>query len=81
VAAGGHDTSFWRKAGAAGMLGVTVPEEYGGPGGDKLFNVIQSDEVGRSLWRPRCSWTMVPGSRSCAGAPESCPVRRFRHSQ
>jgi acyl-CoA dehydrogenase len=46
---GGHDTTLWKKAGDAGLLGVTIPEEYGGPGGDKLFNVIQSDEVGRSL--------------------------------
>ncbi len=46
---GGHDTILWKKAGDAGLLGVTIPEEYGGPGGDKLFNVIQSDEVGRSL--------------------------------
>jgi alkylation response protein AidB-like acyl-CoA dehydrogenase len=49
VEAGGHDATLWRKAGEAGLLGVTIPEEYGGPGGDKLFNIIQSDEMGRSL--------------------------------
>jgi len=47
--AGGHDTTLWKKAGQAGLLGVTISEEYGGPGGDKMFNVVQSDEVGRSM--------------------------------
>jgi len=49
VEAGGHDATLWKKAGGAGLLGVTIPEEYGGPGGDKLFNIIQSDEMGRSI--------------------------------
>jgi alkylation response protein AidB-like acyl-CoA dehydrogenase len=52
AAGGGHDTILWQKAGAAGLIGVTIPEQYGGAGGDKLFNVIQSDELGRSLGGP-----------------------------
>ena len=30
--AGQVERSFWRETGAAGFLGVTVPEAYGGPG-------------------------------------------------
>ena len=26
---------------------MTVPEEYGGPGGDSLYNIIQNEELGR----------------------------------
>ncbi|MCC6473926.1 MAG: acyl-CoA dehydrogenase family protein [Burkholderiales bacterium] len=36
---------LWRKAGALGMLGCTVPEEYGGPGGDWLHDVIVLEEL------------------------------------
>lgn len=54
AAAGGDDTSLWKKAGEAGLLGVTIPEAYGGPGGDKLFNVIQSYEFGRSIGSATC---------------------------
>jgi len=44
----GTDRGFWRAAGAAGLLGVFVPEEYGGPGADPLAILIVSEELGRS---------------------------------
>jgi len=47
--AGGVDKEFWRKAGSAGLLGSGIPEEYGGPGGDFVFNVILAEELGRSV--------------------------------
>jgi alkylation response protein AidB-like acyl-CoA dehydrogenase len=47
--AGGVDKDFWRKAGSAGLLGSGIPEEYGGPGGDFVFNVILAEELGRSV--------------------------------
>lgn len=47
--AGGVDKDFWRKAGAAGLLGSAVPESLGGPGGDFVFNVILAEELGRSV--------------------------------
>ena len=47
--AGGVDKEFWRKAGQAGLLGSGIPEEYGGPGGDFVFNVILAEELGGSV--------------------------------
>ena len=38
---------LWLKAGEAGLLGCTVPEEYGGLGLDYLFDVVVYEE----LWR------------------------------
>ncbi len=46
---GGVDTDFWRKAGNAGILGSGIPEEFGGPGGDFVFNVILAEELGKSV--------------------------------
>ena len=39
---------LWRKAGAAGMLCCTVPEQYGGAGADYLFDVVVFEEMARS---------------------------------
>ncbi len=43
----GTDKEFWRKAAHAGLVGMAIPEEYGGPGGDFLYNLIQNEEMGR----------------------------------
>lgn len=42
---------LWLKAGEAGMLCCTVPEEYGGLGADYLYDVIVFEE----LWRAGAS--------------------------
>jgi acyl-CoA dehydrogenase len=47
--AGEMPKSFWKKAGEAGLLGIGVPEEYGGPGGDFLYRVIMAQEIGYSV--------------------------------
>jgi len=44
----GTDREFWKAAGAAGLLGVFVPEEYGGPDADPLAILIVAEELGRS---------------------------------
>lgn len=39
---------LWKKAGEAGMLCCTVPEDYGGLGLDYLFDVVVFEEMARS---------------------------------
>ncbi len=41
------DREIWTKAGAAGFLNSTMPEEYGGLGVDKLFSVVVFEELAR----------------------------------
>lgn len=38
----------WLKAGAAGLLCCDLPEAYGGPGADWLYNVIVIEELARA---------------------------------
>ncbi|WP_322083341.1 acyl-CoA dehydrogenase family protein [Burkholderia sp. BCC1972] len=40
--------SIWEKAGAAGLLGCSIPEEYGGAGADHLFDFILVEELARA---------------------------------
>ena len=41
------DRAVWTKAGENGYLCATLPEEYGGSGADKLYSVIQMEELAR----------------------------------
>jgi alkylation response protein AidB-like acyl-CoA dehydrogenase len=38
----------WRLAGANGFLCMSLPEEYGGAGADKLYSVAQMEELARA---------------------------------
>jgi acyl-CoA dehydrogenase len=49
LAEGKVPKEFWLKAGEQGFLGIGVPEEYGGPGGDFLYRVVIAEELGYSV--------------------------------
>jgi alkylation response protein AidB-like acyl-CoA dehydrogenase len=40
--------SIWEKAGQAGLLGCSIPEEYGGTGADHLFDFVLVEELARA---------------------------------
>ena len=42
------DRELWRKAGENGFLCMSIPEEYGGAGADKLYSVVQMEEIARA---------------------------------
>lgn len=47
--AGRLDRSLFRQAGATGLLGFSVPEEFGGPGVDDFrYNAILTSEIART---------------------------------
>ncbi len=39
------DREFWNKAGAAGLLGLDLPEEFGGTGGDFAMQAVVQEEL------------------------------------
>ncbi len=41
------DRAVWRKAGDNGFLCMTMPEAYGGSDADKLYSVVQMEELAR----------------------------------
>jgi alkylation response protein AidB-like acyl-CoA dehydrogenase len=41
------DKSVWKKAGENGFLCMSMPEEYGGSGADKLFSMVLMEEQAR----------------------------------
>jgi acyl-CoA dehydrogenase len=42
------EREFWLKAGEAGLLGATIPEEYGGSGAARSFDAVTFLEQGRA---------------------------------
>ncbi len=41
------DREIWTKAGANGYLCMSMPEEYGGAGADKLYSIVMFEELSR----------------------------------
>ncbi|VWX50592.1 acyl-CoA dehydrogenase family protein [Novosphingobium sp. 9U] len=46
--AGLVDRALWREAGAAGLLGVSIPAEYGGAGGDFRHEMVLAEALGHA---------------------------------
>jgi alkylation response protein AidB-like acyl-CoA dehydrogenase len=42
------DREVWRKAGENGFLCMSMPEQYGGSDADKLYSMVQMEEVARA---------------------------------
>ena len=45
----GRSEDRWRRLGEVGLLGVAVPEEFGGHGGDEVDLVLLLEEAGRAV--------------------------------
>jgi acyl-CoA dehydrogenase len=41
------DREFWLKAGEMGLLGASIPSEYGGIGGNFAFDAVINDEISK----------------------------------
>ena len=46
-AAGTTDRATWKRCGEQGFLGASAPEEYGGGGGDFLYEAVIIEEIAR----------------------------------
>jgi alkylation response protein AidB-like acyl-CoA dehydrogenase len=45
---GERDEKLWRALAEVGLLGITIPEEHGGAGGDEVDAVLVLEEAGRA---------------------------------
>lgn len=59
-------TNLWRKFGQLGLMGLTMPEEYGGAGADTVTYVLALEEISRG--NPALSIAMsINNSLTCYG--------------
>ena len=45
----GYDTAVWSELAAMGLLGLTIPDEFGGAGADATELAVVSEQMGRAL--------------------------------
>ncbi len=50
---------LWHRLGALGWLGLTVPEDYGGGGGDLTQGVVLCEEISRRFPSLAVDWVLV----------------------
>src|SRR3979411_3293471 len=44
----GRSEARWKRLADVGLLGITIPEEFGGYGGDEIETVLLLEEAGRA---------------------------------
>ena len=67
---------LWRKMGELGVLGITVPEEYGGANMGYLAHMVAMEEIGRAgLGGPELRRTAT-----CASTRSSATAARRRRN-
>ena len=52
------DRELWRKAGAAGFLCASLPEEYGGVGADPRYSVVLFEQPARNAVQNVLGWAL-----------------------
>jgi len=58
----GYSPELWRQISELGWLGISIPEEYGGAGGDAVDLMIIHEEMGRALFAsPHLSTVVLCG--------------------
>jgi alkylation response protein AidB-like acyl-CoA dehydrogenase len=57
--AGGRDHVLWRALAEIGLLGIVVPERFGGSGGDEVDVVLALEEAGRAALPEPLAETIV----------------------
>lgn len=58
----GYSPELWKKIADLGWLGIGIPEEYGGTGGDAIDLMVLHEEMGRALFpSPHLSTAVLCG--------------------
>jgi alkylation response protein AidB-like acyl-CoA dehydrogenase len=70
------DRAVWNKAGENGFLCATMPEAYGGADADKLYSVVQFEELSRAG-----SPASVTACTARSSRPTSCTTARRSRSR
>ncbi|MEI2715161.1 MAG: acyl-CoA dehydrogenase family protein [Nocardioides sp.] len=68
----GLDRQFWLDAGEAGLLGLEIPEEFGGAeAGDYRFNAVLTEELAKvNMTLPSCLGIHADIMRAVPRAPD-----------
>src|SRR5271157_5987843 len=58
----GYSPEIWKKISDLGWLGIGIPKEYGGTGGDFIDLMVLHEEMGRALFpSPHLSTVVLCG--------------------
>lgn len=75
---GGYDPELWRQlAGQLGLMGIAVPEEYGGGGGGAVELGLVLEELGRALLPSPYFATVVLAGQALTASGDAAAMARW----